>query len=116
MEAAALQPAMRKCLVVDNANGLNARAAAMLVKLEKTFDAQLLLECGGHQINARSIMQILSLDAARGAEITVCAEGPDAAAMLQAVEQLFAEGFSEKNDRPHPPIQGAAPAIPRPWK
>lgn len=95
-EAAAPRGALRKCLVVFNERGLNARAAAMLVRLEKTFDAQLFLECGGRQINARSIMQILSLDAAQGSEITVCAEGPDAETMIQAVEQLFAEGFSEK--------------------
>jgi phosphocarrier protein HPr len=101
--------ALRKCLVVNNERGLNARAAAMLVKLEKAFDAQLFLECGGCQVNARSIMQILSLDAARGAQITVCADGPDAEAMLQAVEKMFAEGFVESAPVARHPVEVSAP-------
>lgn len=100
--AGAPAPGLRKCLTVNNTGGLNARAAAMLVRTAQAHDAQLFLESNGQQISARSIMQILSLEAARGAVLTVCAEGPDAAVLLGAVEQLFASRFADPAAPPEP--------------
>lgn len=70
----------------------------MLVKLERAFEAELMLECGGQSTNAKSIMGILALGCANGAEWIATAEGPDADRLIGALEQLFAGGFSAAED------------------
>lgn len=79
---------------------MHGREAAMLVKLERAFEAELTLECGGRSTNAKSIMGILALDCANGAEWIATAEGPDADRLIGALEQLFAGGFSVAEDFP----------------
>jgi phosphotransferase system HPr (HPr) family protein len=81
-------------LVVSNEDGLHAKAAAMLILANKKFEAQLSLECGGRQTDARSFLGILSLEAEKGAAVTAIAEGPDAHEAIQAVSALFACGFN----------------------
>ncbi len=97
-------------VVISSETGLNARAAAMLIKVEQGFDAQLFLESHGQQINARSIMQILSLEACKGTEVTVMAEGPEAIEMTHAVEKLFANGFIA-TDAPPPAKRKCSPGL-----
>ena len=80
-------------LKLPDARGLHGREAAMLVKLERSFDAELLLECGGERANAKSIMGLLSLEAGNCAELTATATGPEADPMIRAIEELFASGF-----------------------
>lgn len=72
----------------------------MLVKLERAFDAELLLECGGQQANAKSIMGLLSLEVDRGAELDATANGPEADRMIRAIEELFASGFRSTAQTP----------------
>lgn len=87
------QPMCRTRLRLPNHHGLHGREAAMLVKLERSFHADLLLECGGQQANAKSIMGLLSLEGDEGSELTATATGPEAEAMMHAVEHLFASGL-----------------------
>ena len=80
--------------------GLHGREAAMLIKLDRAFQADLLLECGGQQARANSIMSLLSLDAEGDAELTATAKGPDADQMIRAVEHFFASGFCPTTEVP----------------
>ncbi len=73
--------------------GLHGREAAMLMKLEQAFDAELTLDCCGWQSNARSIMGLLCLDPGPCTELTAAAAGPEAEQMIRAIEDLFASGF-----------------------
>lgn len=94
-------PVVRQArLRLPNARGLHGREAAMLVKLERSFDADLLLECGGQQANAKSIMGLLSLEAEHCAELLVTARGPEADPMIRAIEELFASGFRSTAQAP----------------
>ena len=83
----------RARLKFPEGRGLHGREAAMLIKLERAFESELLLECSGQQARANSIMSLLSLDADSEAEVTATAKGPDADQMIRAVEHFFASGF-----------------------
>lgn len=65
----------------------------MLVKLERLFDAELLLECRGQRANGKSIIGLLSLEAGTCPELTATATGPEAEPMIEALKDLFASGF-----------------------
>jgi phosphocarrier protein HPr len=82
-------------LPVSNRLGLHARAAAKIAALAGTFKADILLEKNGAQADARSILDILALDAPQGTEIRVQAAGPDAVQAIAAIAELFFHHFGE---------------------
>ena len=82
-------------IVIGNRLGLHARAAAKLVQLLQGFRASVWLLHRGREINAKSIMGVMMLAAGQGSELTVRADGDDAAAALAAVVDLFARKFDE---------------------
>ena len=82
-------------LVVVNTLGMHARPAATLVGHVLPFTCDVYLQMDGARVNAKSIMGLLTLAAARGSRIIVTCKGPDAEAAMEAVRALFASGFGE---------------------
>ena len=86
--------AERTCLV-RNKMGLHARPAALIVQTANKFPCDVILLKDGQEVNAKSIMGVLMLAAAKGSEILVRAEGEQASACVEALDQLFLKGFNE---------------------
>jgi phosphocarrier protein HPr len=82
-------------ITVVNRLGLHARASAKLVQLLAAFRSRVLLSYRGREINAKSIMGLMMLAAAKGAEIGYKIEGDDELATVQAMNALFARRFDE---------------------
>lgn len=84
-------------VVVINRLGLHARAAALLVRTASCFQSVLRLERadGTASADAKSILSVLMLAAARGTELRATAEGVDEAEAMNALGRLFADGFGE---------------------
>ena len=84
-------------VVVVNRLGLHARAAAKLVKTAERFRSRILIISidGSVKVNAKSILSVLTLAAARGKELKLNAEGPDENAAFEAITALFESGFDE---------------------
>jgi phosphocarrier protein len=80
---------------VVNRLGLHARAAAKLVQLLSGFNSTAALACRGREINAKSIMGVMLLAAAKDSIVTLRIEGPDEEAAMQAAQALFARFFDE---------------------
>ena len=78
-----------------NKVGLHARPASQFVQTAARFSSAITVLCGLRKANAKSILQVLSLGAVGGADITIQAEGADADAALEALKQLIAEKFGE---------------------
>ena len=78
--------------------GLHARAAARLVRAASAFKSTIKLARadGSAAADAKSILSVLLLAAARGTELLLTAEGADEAAALQAVSELFEHKFGEE--------------------
>ena len=87
---------MSRGVTVPNELGMHARAAARFVRLASTFASQIKVDRDGRAIDGKSIMGLLLLAAARGATITITAEGPDELAALDALCGLVARGFDEE--------------------
>lgn len=105
-------------LLIANECGLHIRAAAMLVRLAESIDAHLTIECGQQRVNGKSIMSLLTLGAAKGMVVQAVAEGAEAPQMIQALKELFADGFYEKAESetqassgPMPPGNGSAQSM-----
>ncbi|MDT4898762.1 MAG: phosphocarrier protein HPr [Acidobacteriota bacterium] len=82
---------------VTNRLGLHARAAALLVRTANTFQSTLRLERvdAAAAADAKSILSVLMLAAARGTELRVTADGVDEMEAMSALCGLFADGFGE---------------------
>ena len=87
---------VREFARIVNPLGLHARPAAALVQAVIGFDADVRIQLNGNEINAKSIMGLLTLAAGQGTEIEVICRGTDADAALDAVLKLVAAGFGEK--------------------
>jgi phosphotransferase system HPr (HPr) family protein len=92
---------MVECEVrVVNRLGLHARAAARLVRTASCFKSAVRLERSDRKgaADAKSILSVLVLAAARGTDLRVTAEGADERAALDAVCALFTSGFGESEE------------------
>ena len=89
---------IRKTLRIKSKLGLHARAAAKLVKLTSQFESDIKLSRlnAGEQVDAKSILGILLMAAARGTEIEVMTDGKDEEVAMEAVVQLVNNRFGEK--------------------
>lgn len=86
---------IEKTLPIVNKLGLHARAAIKLVQLTSSYHGTVTVSNGEKEASAESVMGLLMLEAARGQTIRVTCEGDDAAALMDAVEQLVAARFDE---------------------
>ncbi len=78
-----------------NKLGLHARAAALLVKAANQFASDIKIEKDGLEVNAKSIMGVMMLAAAKDSTVTLKAQGPDAREALNALGELFEQKFGE---------------------
>lgn len=86
-----------KCTTVAICNklGLHARASAKFVSLAADFKSEITLARNGQQVNGKSIMGIMMLAAAKGAEIELCADGKDEKRALETLTELINNRFGE---------------------
>ena len=82
---------------IINPLGLHARAAAQLVRLAGKFKSRIKLTRLDNAVtaDAKSILSVLTLAAARGTELTLTVEGEDEDQSLNAIEEIFKNGFGE---------------------
>lgn len=86
---------IKKDLKIINELGIHARPAGMLANTASRFACDIKLEKDGMEVNAKSIMGIMTLAAGNGSVITVTAKGKDEAEAVKALEALFARKFDE---------------------
>ncbi len=88
-------PAVEQELWVENRLGLHARPAMKITNMAMQFDAQLVLEKDGLQVNARDLLGILTLDCPQGTRLLLKASGPEAGEAALSLGRLFARKFGE---------------------
>ncbi len=81
---------------VVNRLGLHARPSAKLTATASRFRSEVWMSKGARRINAKSIMGVMMLAAAKGSTLVIEADGPDEAEAAEAMRQLIAEGFGEE--------------------
>lgn len=87
---------LRRQITIINKLGLHARAAVKLVNTASRFGSQILICYNGHEINAKSVMNVMVIGASKGASIELIVEGDDETEALVAVENLINSRFGEE--------------------
>jgi phosphocarrier protein len=87
---------IEQIVTIANRAGIHARPAALLVQTTKNFSCNIFFEKGHDQINAKSIMGVITLGAAYGTEIKIIADGEDEQEAVKALVRLFESKFEEE--------------------
>ncbi len=89
-------PQLARTFRIVNTLGLHARAAAQLVQTANRYRAEVHVAKDGMEVNGKSIMGVLTLAAAKGAQIDVTCNGDDADDAMTALAAIIQNGFGEK--------------------
>jgi phosphocarrier protein HPr len=81
---------------IINELGIHARPAGMIANTASRFSCDIKIIKDKLEVNAKSIMGIMTLAAGKGGSITVIASGSDEAKAVEALESLFARKFDEE--------------------
>ncbi|MCG6949958.1 MAG: HPr family phosphocarrier protein [Acidobacteria bacterium] len=82
-------------VTITNKLGLHARAAAKLVHTASAFESEIYVGTEHEEVNAKSILGILTLAATKGTPLNVRADGVDEVEAVRAIADLFADKFGE---------------------
>ena len=86
---------LQRDVEIVNKLGLHARASAKLTQLAGKYKSGIWLVRNGKRVNAKSIMGVMMLAAAKGATIGIETEGPDEEEAMNALNGLIANRFDE---------------------
>lgn len=84
-----------KELEIINKLGLHARASTKLTQTASKFGSEIWIERNGRRVNAKSIMGVMMLAAAKGAMVKLEANGVDEVAAIDALSALINDCFGE---------------------
>jgi phosphocarrier protein HPr len=80
---------------IVNKLGLHARASAKLTQLAGQFKSDVWLTRQGRRVNAKSIMGVMMLAAAKGTHVEIETNGADEEAAMTALTTLIQDKFGE---------------------
>ncbi len=79
--------------VLRNRYGMHVRPAGLFAKVAARFNADVQVEKDGSVVSGKSIMALMTLDAACGSILRVSAEGPQAKEVLDELQGLITRKF-----------------------
>lgn len=82
-------------VVVANEHGLHARPAGKLAQQAQAFKADIFIVHDEQEVDAKSILDVLTLAAGPGEVLEIRASGSDATDAANALETLFKNKFKE---------------------
>ena len=80
---------MKKSIVVQMKEGMDARPIALIVQLANQFQSKIYLEIEEKRVNVKSIMGMMSLGLDNGEELVVIAEGSDEQLAVDNIEKFL---------------------------
>ena len=81
--------------LIKNKLGLHARASAKLTQLASRFPCDIWLSRDGRRVNAKSIMGVMMLAAAKGSTIGIETSGDQEQEAMSAIQELIDDCFGE---------------------
>jgi phosphocarrier protein len=84
-----------QAVAITNKLGLHARASAKLTQAASKFQCGVFLSRNGRRVNAKSIMGVMMLAAAKGATVDIETDGADEEAAMSALVALISDKFGE---------------------
>ena len=87
----------RSTVVVPWQDGLKFRSAARIIQAARKCQSDVVLRCGDHLADARSIVNLVMLCAIMGMSISIEATGGDEQMALDEVVRVFAPDFDQED-------------------
>jgi phosphocarrier protein HPr len=81
--------------LIINKLGLHARASAKLTQLASSFKCDVMMSRNNRRVNAKSIMGVMMLAAAKGMTVSIETNGVDEAQAMEALVKLIGDYFGE---------------------
>lgn len=81
---------LQRKVVVANPQGMHMRPWTAFAVKAGQFRSQVTVHCNGKSADARGVLDLMLLVAEKGSELTIEADGPDAAEALEALAALVA--------------------------
>jgi phosphotransferase system HPr (HPr) family protein len=85
-----------RTVVVGSRAGLHARPATLFVETASRFRCDVRVSSGGPDVDAKSVVGLMLLEAVRGTAITITAQGADEVAAVTALAELVERGVEEE--------------------
>jgi len=82
---------------VKNETGLHARPASIFVEQAEEFASDIKVVKEDKEVNAKSIMGVMSLGVEQGTEIKIQADGEDESQAVDTLIELVNDNFGEEN-------------------
>ncbi|MFC1501747.1 HPr family phosphocarrier protein [Elusimicrobiota bacterium] len=86
---------IEKQIEIRNKLGLHARPAAVMVQTASKFKAKIKIRKDSSEVDAKSIMGIMTLAANAGSKIILVADGEDEQEAISELGKLIEAGFDE---------------------
>jgi phosphocarrier protein HPr len=87
---------VQRIVTVRNKIGIHSRPAALLVDMASRFKSQITIRNGERSAQTTSMVKLLALRVKQDNEITIIAEGEDAADAVKALSDLIESKFGEE--------------------
>ena len=88
------EPRASRTIVIAKPEGLHARPAELFAKLASQFESTIELIKDGQRVDAKSILDILTLAAVQGTELKLEAVGHDAVEAVDALVEMVDSNFA----------------------
>jgi len=90
-----IRPSLSRTVCITNQLGLHARAAAKITQLAGKASSGVWIIKNREKVDASSIIDILTLAAAKDTQITITVDNPSDVEILNAIEEMVRNGFGE---------------------
>ncbi|MEF3280287.1 MAG: HPr family phosphocarrier protein [Elusimicrobiota bacterium] len=87
---------IKKEIIVKNEQGLHAKPCGMISNVAMKFSSEIKIVRDGYEVNAKSVMGLLTLAASKGSSVIIVADGPDEKDAINELEALFESKFDEE--------------------
>ena len=82
-------------VTILNPQGMHARPAMQIVETSSRFNSKIRVRKGDHRVNAKSMKEVMTLEATQGTVLVFEAVGDDGAEALEALAKLVTDKFYE---------------------
>lgn len=87
---------IEKILTVRNRAGIHARPAAIIAQTANKFQSEVMLSREDIEVNAKSIMGVITMAAGYNTQLTLRVTGADESEAAAALDALFESKFEEE--------------------
>ena len=80
-------------VIVGHEDGIEGRPIALLVQEASQYASRIYIQMGDKQINAKSIMAVMSLGVKQGNEVIITADGADEEEAIAEIQKVLEENL-----------------------